>query len=157
MAGASCAPLARSAARTRGRPRRALRLDFAAKPRTGFFVAEQLDHSAVAELADVILVALGLRVVALVLYPPQPDGHPKMLVLADDLPPGPERGAFLASLTSRESLGNADIVLRTPAEFSSDAWETYAELAAGGRILTDRRGIVAPRLRDLSSSQPGVS
>jgi hypothetical protein len=106
-----------------------------------------LDDSAVAELADIILVALGLRVVALVLYPAQADGHPKMLVIADDLPAPEERQRFLASRTPRASLGDAEIVLKSPDEFSAEAPEHYAELAAGGRILTDRGGIVLANLR----------
>jgi hypothetical protein len=110
-------------------------------------MAEPLDHSAVAELADVILVGLGLRVAALVLYPPRADGRPRLLVVADDLPAEDERTAYLASHTPQGSLDHAEILLRTPAEFVTDAPEAYAELGAGGRILTDRRGIVAARLR----------
>ena len=111
--------------------------------------AEQqpLDASAVAELADVILVALGLRVVALVLYPPQPDGRPKMLVLAEDLPPPAERAAFLASRTPPRSLDHAEIILKTPAEFAADPIDQHAEPSAGGRILVDRQGFVLTRLR----------
>jgi hypothetical protein len=111
---------------------------------------DPLDHSAVAELADVILVALGLRVAALVLYPPRADGRPKILVVADELPAEQERGAYLASHTPRGSLGDAEIVLRTPAEFLADPPGAYVELAAGGRVLTDRRGIVVGRLRELA-------
>lgn len=107
-----------------------------------------LDDSAVAELADIILVALGLRVVALVLYPPQADGHPKMLVIADDLPAPEERQGFLASRTPAASLGDAEIVLRTPDEFYAEPREDYAELAAGGRVLTDRGGMVLAKLRE---------
>jgi hypothetical protein len=110
-----------------------------------------MDHSAVAELADVILVGLGLRVAALVLYPPSADARAKMLVLADDLPAESQRAAFLASHTPIGSLDGADIVLKTPAEFMSDSPGAYAELAAGGRVLTDRRGIVVPRLRSLGA------
>jgi hypothetical protein len=104
----------------------------------------------VAELADVILVALGLRVSALVLYPPQPDGRAKMLVLADDLPAESERAAYLASSTPLGSLRDADIVLKTPAEFNADGPAFYTELAAGGRILTDRRGQVLAKLREIA-------
>src|SRR5438105_15775120 len=112
-------------------------------------LADPLDHSAVAELADLILVALGLRVVALVLYPPQANGHPKMLVLADDLPISTERAAFLARSTPPGSLGDAETVMRTPAEFAGDPPDDYAELAAGGRVLTDRQGIVVARLQKI--------
>jgi hypothetical protein len=110
-------------------------------------LTQPLDHSAVAELVDVILVALGLRVVALVLYPPQTHGRPKLLVLAAELPEPAERGAFLASRTPAGSLGDAEIVLKTPGEFAAEPLEDYAELAAGGRILTDRAGIVMAKLR----------
>ncbi len=109
--------------------------------------AEQpLDASAVAELADVILVALGLRVVALVLYPPHTDDRPKMLALADDLPPPAERPVFLASRTPPRSLDDAEIILKTPAEFAAEPPEAHRELA-GGRILVDRQGIVLATLR----------
>jgi len=118
-------------------------------------MAEPLDHSAIAELADVVLVALGLRVAALVLYPPQADARTRMLVLADDLPPGPERAAYLASHTPLGSLRDADIVLRTPAEFAADPPGAYVELLTGGRILTDRRGIVVARLRELGGNRSG--
>ena|SRR5437762_5106859 len=106
-----------------------------------------MNDSGVAELADVILVALGLRVVALVLYPLRAGQRPKLLVLADDLPPADERQAFLAGRTPSGSLAAADIVLRTPEEFLSGPLEP--DLGAGARILTDRRGIALARLRPI--------
>jgi hypothetical protein len=114
-------------------------------------VAEPLDDSTVAELADTILVALGLRVAALVLYPPRADGRTRMLVLADDLPGPAERDLFLANRTPTASLADADIVLKTPAEFAAEPASDYVELV-NGRFLLDRQGIVGSRLRRLGAS-----
>src|SRR5437667_4492695 len=86
-------------------------------PERGGAMSEPLDDSAVAELADLVLVALGLRVVALALYSDAEGRTPRMLVLADDLPPPAEREAFLASRTPRGSLGRAEIRLQTTVEF----------------------------------------
>ena len=117
-------------------------------------MSEPLDDSAVAELADLVLVALGLRVVALALYPSGEGRAPKMLVLADDLPPPAEREAFLASRTPRESMGRAEIVLQTPAEFQCAPAETVMDLR-GARLLLDRQGIVGARLREPGATTRG--
>jgi len=113
-----------------------------------------LDHSSIAELVDLIHVALGLRVIAVALYPPGPTGNPRLLVIADDLPAPSERAAHLARLTPRGSLGNAEIVLRSPEEFEADSPALYAELVDGGRIMVDRRGLVLHRLSALRASCP---
>ena len=69
-----------------------------------------------------------------------------MLVLADELPPPAERAAFLASRTPTGSLGEAEIVLKTPAEVAAEGPAAQAELAVG-RILLDRGGIAQAQLR----------
>jgi len=108
---------------------------------------ESLDDSAVAELADVILVALGLSVVALVLYPPASGGLPTLLVLAEDLPGEADRQAHLLARTPPGSLDAAKIVLKTPAEFLAEPLDAHSEVEGQPRILTDRRGIALARLR----------
>jgi len=102
-----------------------------------------MDPSAVAELADVILVALGLRVAALVLYQPASSERPRVLVLADELPPPEDRAAFLEQRTPPGSLGDAEIILKTPAEVAAEA--RRAPLGSG-RVLLDRGGIRAAGL-----------
>jgi hypothetical protein len=115
-------------------------------------MAEPLDDSAVAELADLVMVALGLRVVALALYPGGGGLEPRMLVLAEDLPPPAEREAFLARRTPRGSLGRVAIHLQTPEEFQRVPAETLKDLR-GARLLLDRQGIVGTRLRQLDAAQ----
>ena len=117
-------------------------------------MSEHLDDSAVAELADLVLVALGLRVVALALYSDAEGRTPRMLVLADDLPPPAEREAFLASRTPRGSLGRAEIRLQTPVEFQHAPAETLMDLR-GARLLLDRQGIVGARLREPGAATRG--
>jgi hypothetical protein len=114
-------------------------------------MAEPLDDSAVAELADLVMVALGLRVVALALHPGAGGLEPRMLVLAEDLPPPAEREAFLASRTPRGSLGRVAIHLETPAEFQQAPAEALMDLR-GARLLLDRQGMVGSRLRGLGSA-----
>lgn len=112
-----------------------------------------MDDSATAELVDLIHVALGLRVIAVALYPPGPTGNPRLLVLADDLPAPAERAGHLARLTPPGSLGNAEVVLKSPEEFEADAPALYAELA-DGRIMVDRRGLALRRRAALRAARP---
>jgi hypothetical protein len=95
---------------------------------------------------DLIHVALGLRVVAVALYPPPTNQVPRLLVIADDLPAPSERGAFLARLTPPGSLDGVEVVLRSADEFLADPASLYVELAANGRVMVDRRGVLLDRL-----------
>ena len=113
-----------------------------------------MDHSSIAEIVDLIHVALGLRVIAVALYPPRPTGNPRLLVIADDLPAPSERAAHLARLTPPGSLGNVEVVLKSPEEFEADSPTLYSELAEGGRIMVDRHGLALRRLSALRAARP---
>ena len=113
-----------------------------------------MDYSTIAELVDAIHVAVGLRLVSVVLFgsaargESAPSGKVDLLVIVDDqLPTDPtERAIYLERRTPRGTLDRAAIILKTPAEFDADPPETYRRIAADGRILLDLSGFVTPRL-----------
>jgi hypothetical protein len=111
-----------------------------------------MGDSSTAEIVDLIQVALGLRVIAVALYPPRTNRKPRLFVIAEDLPAPSERSEFLASLTPPNSFAGAEeVVLKTPDEFETDPESLYAELAAG-RVMVDRGGLLLQRLATLRAS-----
>ncbi len=113
-----------------------------------------MDHSSIAELVDAIHVAVGLRLVAVVLFGPaargeaSPEGNVDLLVIVDDQLPT-DTAARAAYLTRRTPIGTLDqtrVILKSPAEFDADPPETYRNIAAEGRILLDIPGFATDRL-----------
>jgi hypothetical protein len=122
-----------------------------------------MDYSALAELVDTIHVAVGLRLMSVVLFGPAARGEPPaagkvdlLVIVEDQLPSAPaERAAYLARRTPPGTLDPANIVLRSPSEFDADPPETYREIANASRILLDIAGFASERLARIRAMDSG--
>ena len=119
-------------------------------------MAYPLDASTIAELVDAIHVAVGLRLVAVVLYGPAASGKVwsgeriDLLVVAEELPPDTlQRGAYLERLCPPGTLEGTNILFKTPEEFQAEPEDTYRQMAATARILFDSGGFVSARFARL--------
>jgi hypothetical protein len=121
-----------------------------------------MHHSVVAETVDAIHVAVGLRLMGVVLYgawaeplPPAIDAPIELLVvIEEELPAGqPARQAWVADRAPLEALEQARLLVKTLEEFEQDPPELYTEIAREGRVLLNLAGIVPQRLSEIRTAQ----
>jgi hypothetical protein len=119
-----------------------------------------MQHSIVAETVDAIHVAVGLRLMGVVLYgaylrpDPPPDAPLELLVVVDErLPDGDEaRQRYLAGLMPVGTLDHARVTVRTLEEFAQDPPERYRDLAHESKVLLNLSPIVPRRLAEIRGS-----
>lgn len=120
-----------------------------------------MQHSIVAETVDAIHVAVGLRLMGVVLFgaytrPEAPFDAPieLLIVLDENLPEGEaERHRYLTRLMPVATLDHARVMIRTLREFAEDPADLYRDLARDGRILLNLSPVVPRRLAEIRAQE----
>jgi hypothetical protein len=120
-----------------------------------------MQHSIVAETVDAIHVAVGLRLMGVVLFgaytrPEPPSDVPieLLIVLDEDLPEGEaERQQYLTRLMPVGTLDHAQVTIRTLGEFAQDPADRYRDLAREGKILLNLSPVIPRRLAEIRAEE----
>ena len=120
-----------------------------------------MQHSIVAETVDAIHVAVGLRLMGVVLSgaytrPDPPAGAPiELLIVLDEVLPESEadRARYLSRLMPIGTLDHAVVTIRTLEEFSQDPPDRYRVLAREGKVLLNLSPVVPRRLSEIRAEE----
>lgn len=118
--------------------------------------ASHLEHEIPQQAVVALKVALGDRLVAVVLFGSQARGEARedsdwdLLILAEDLPQGYwDRHRLIREALRDRPCAGVSVVAKTPKEFESYLAPLYLDIALDGQVLFDRDGYAHRKLSEL--------